>query len=62
MYIIYVIYKLYFNNSRKNMFKKTLLSIFIIFIMKTILFSQDTCENLNQDECIETLFCNCELL
>ena len=40
------------------MFKRLLLTLFIIFITQTILFSQNTCENLNQNECTETILCN----
>ena len=40
------------------MYKKILSSLFIIFISQSILFSQDNCEELAQDECTESLFCN----
>ena len=40
------------------MCKKFISTLFIIFISQSILFSQDTCEDLSQDECTESLFCN----
>ena len=44
------------------MFKKFLSSLFIIFISQSIVFSQDNCEDLNQDQCSESLFCNWGIL
>jgi hypothetical protein len=40
------------------MCKNFLSSLFIIFISQSILFSQDNCEDLTQDECTESLSCS----
>ena len=44
------------------MYKKILSSLFIIFISQSILFSQDNCEGLSQDECTEFLSCSWSII